>query len=105
MYFPQGLPRLDQVAFTAKQEGIKKVFLHNLFERPDLSSNNIILVSAVIINAIGIDLESHLAWNQVGGQECLSAICLIRVAQRGKSMTLLECSTNMPFNECNDIIK
>jgi hypothetical protein len=34
--FSSGITGIDQVALIAKQEGVKKVFLHNLFEWPDL---------------------------------------------------------------------
>jgi hypothetical protein len=34
--FSPGITSIDQVALIAKQEGVKKVFLHNLFEWPDL---------------------------------------------------------------------
>jgi hypothetical protein len=81
--FSPGITSIDQVAFIAKQDGIKKVFLHNLFERLDLNSNNIISALVVIINAIGIDLKSN--WHGIRwGTECLSAIHLIRLAQRGR---------------------
>jgi hypothetical protein len=54
-----GTSRIDQVAFIAKQERVKKVFLHNLFKWPDYYSNNIFLALTVIINAIGINIESN----------------------------------------------
>jgi hypothetical protein len=54
---------IDQVALIAKQEGVNKVFLHNLFEWPDMYSNNIFLVLMVFVNAIGINLERN--WHGV----------------------------------------
>jgi hypothetical protein len=61
--FSPRITSIDQVALIAKQEGVKKVFLHNLFEWPDLYSNNIFLASTVFINAIGINLERN--WHGV----------------------------------------
>jgi hypothetical protein len=64
--FSPAITSIDQVAFTAKQEGVEKVFLHNLVERLDLCSNNIFSASTVIINVIGINLESN--WHRIRGQ-------------------------------------
>jgi hypothetical protein len=59
--FPPGITGIDQVALIAKQEGVKKVFLHNLFKRPVLYNNNIFSASTIVVN---INLERN--WHRVG---------------------------------------
>jgi hypothetical protein len=61
--FSPGITGIDRVALIAKQEGVKKGFLHNLFEWPDLYSNNIFLALTVFVNTIGINLERN--WHGV----------------------------------------
>jgi hypothetical protein len=61
--FSPGIIGIDQVTLNAKQEGVKNVFLHNLFEQQDLYSNNIFLASTLFINTIGINLKRN--WHGV----------------------------------------